>query len=509
MRLPPTVRPLVLALVLTAWLAGCSVKAPPAPAQQQTATQPAPLPAQGPAPAEPNPESPEPAEAVKVPREETGAWLMPSHYRRYRYEVRDAGMAESQAVTEELIRTGDGLVATYNGKAYVHWVIDETGVWRLDPKGGGALLRYLPPTLKRDLYWQQTSGDAVVYFGLTTGGDACLNVRSSGPCWSLRVLNRSELTEFAFAAGGGPLSVIHKDVRNPAGSFRKWYVESLEGTPSQSDRERFLLEAPPGTGTRAPVTEITAQAFREALSKLPLLVADLDGDGKPEDLLAQDNHLVIIGAEGQTQVEPPWLEILTEQDGVEAERIDLPQSPPLVRLERKYYCFKGGPASVFLWYDTKSKQYQFTPEPLCQVYTYNGNGLFEVDGGNGTPLYYTDKVRWQDGQFVRQERVQSLVLRWVRPERLAWVLTEVANETVEAESRLFASPEVEQAFQSRLDPGTWAFTDPEISDRQIRFKASLNGQPRGYLTVEVGPPVDNEDRYDPETIQIHKLTWSD
>lgn len=230
---------------------------------------------------------------------------MPSHDRSYVYEVRDEGAAQPQRVVEEIMVAGSRVVATYDGKPYVTWIVDDNGVWRLDPKGGGALLRYLPPALKEGLYWKQSSGGAEVWFSLSIGGWSCFGIDTNGPCWTLRVLNRGDLTEYAFAVGRGPLGAIDRNRRSPGESFRKHVLQEQDGNLSPADRDRYLQEAPAARGDATAVEETTQEAFNAALQREPALIADLTGDGRSEYVFIQGTHVIVTDANGHTLLDAP------------------------------------------------------------------------------------------------------------------------------------------------------------------------------------------------------------
>lgn len=426
----------------------------------------------------------------------------------YVYEVTDAGAQRPQRVKEELIRVGDRVVSTYDGKPYATWVVKDSGVWRQDPKGGGALLRYLPPTLKENTYWKQVSGNAEVWFSLIIGGDACFGIDTNGPCWTVRVLNRGELTEFAFAVGRGPLAVVDENRRNPGESFRKRVIQEQAGTLNPADRDNFVKAAPGAQGTEVSVEEVTREAFNAAIQKEPILIADLIGSGRAQYLFVQGARVIVQDADGRTLLESTVGEP-TSFERIYARAIDLPGRPPLVQITERLMCLKSGPASTFVWYDSKTSQFQVTPQHQCLSYTYQGKGQFEVSGGTGTPLYYEDQAHWSDGQFVTDRRTYNLVLRYLYPEGLGWVLQVIAEQKVGGEELLFNPPGLLQEFKSKTGKGSWTFADAQRSGDQIRYTVSFNGQPHGHLTVRTGPPTNVSMHVDPGNIQIYGLVWSD
>lgn len=192
--------------------------------------------------------------------------LLPSRDWQVRFWVTDWGK-EPEPVQEQLIPDGARLVATYAGVPYVSWVVDDQGLWRQDPKGGGALLRYLPPVLTGEEGWKQTSGQEQVWFYLTPGAQFCAMLAGSqqqfaaGDCWTLTVLNRGERMTLVFAPGLGP---VHADVRNfkaPADSFTKRMDRDGPGALGAGDRAAALKGAKPATGEPAPVLPVTRAAF--------------------------------------------------------------------------------------------------------------------------------------------------------------------------------------------------------------------------------------------------------
>jgi hypothetical protein len=109
-------------------------------------------------------DTPPPAvESPKPPAPDLAAGFMPADDETLTFVLND------QTVTEYSLRDGDRFVAVQDGAVYATWFRRDDGLWRPDPKGGGALLRYLPPVLQEGLTWKQRSGDADVWFSLNRG----------------------------------------------------------------------------------------------------------------------------------------------------------------------------------------------------------------------------------------------------------------------------------------------------------------------------------------------------
>ncbi|HWI62617.1 MAG TPA: hypothetical protein VNT75_12300 [Symbiobacteriaceae bacterium] len=192
---------------------------------------------------------------------------------------------------EDLIRDGDRIVVTQNGKVYATWHINQDGVWRRDPKGGGALLRYLPPKLENGLAWKQQSGDAEVWFKLTYGRTGCRMSHNPIECWSLTVLNRGEQITFGFREGTGPEGARALNWNRLADSYQKHEVDHKAGSLTPEQRTAFLKqgEAAP-SGPLPAVTAVTPEEFDRvagaarfaARPGAPVTRVDADGDGPQE-----------------------------------------------------------------------------------------------------------------------------------------------------------------------------------------------------------------------------------
>jgi hypothetical protein len=209
-----------------------------------------------------------PSPPPSPPAEYRGSELFPETDWQITYSVQDHGQ-KPVTVVEELIREGDRLVATYNGQPYVTWVLGAEGVWRTDPRGGGALLRFLPPTLKHNEAWKQQSGDAEVWFKLAEKVP-CSIWRTTPPkhCWDLTVLNRGERTVFQFVSTLGPYHVQADNYQRIANSFTKQIKEHKEGAIDPGMRAALLKQVPAAAGTPAAVIPVTPAEFDQAESEL-------------------------------------------------------------------------------------------------------------------------------------------------------------------------------------------------------------------------------------------------
>ncbi len=203
--------------------------------------------------------------------------LMARQETKLTYTLRDSGKPAA-TVNEETIIDGNRVVHAYEGKVYVTWHVAPEGVYRRDPKGGGALLRYLPAELKDGLAWSQQSGDAQVWFHL----------RKAGQNWELLILNRGELTRFLFVEGMGPIMAVTENWARPADSFAKWKGEDKGESPSKESRATYLGQAEAALTEKAPgVQDASADEFfrqvntamKSFLTKAKEYWTDVDGDG--------------------------------------------------------------------------------------------------------------------------------------------------------------------------------------------------------------------------------------
>lgn len=247
-----------------------------------------------PAPTPPAKQAPALPPADKVP----AAALFPSEDISLTFGIWDEG-ANPVDVTETLVRDGNRVAAAYNGRVYLTWHLLESGAWRRDPKGGGALLRYLPPVLKEGLAWKQKSGDAEVWFKLNRAAAPCLKYYEKPPegdCWQLAVLNRGEWSGFRFSAGNpvGPnqaSAVVWGEVAN---SFEKNLSSNWQNPPpTKAVREEILTRTEPSpTGSLPAVTEVSLAEFRAEVMRQ--LVASQPGRPTTEIDLNLDGQMDLI-----------------------------------------------------------------------------------------------------------------------------------------------------------------------------------------------------------------------
>lgn len=195
--------------------------------------------------------------------------MLPDRDWQIRFQIADFGK-EPVPVLEELIRVENRLVATQAGNPYVTWVLNEEGLWRQDPRGGGALLRYLPPVLADPEAWKQSSGEQDVWFRLTPGAPFCDNLAVAQrqllaeECWTLTVVNRKEELTLIFAPGLGAVWAESKNHLNQSDSFVKRMDRDRPGGLSPEHREEALKKAPVPRGAPAPVVPVTLEQFAEA-----------------------------------------------------------------------------------------------------------------------------------------------------------------------------------------------------------------------------------------------------
>lgn len=220
---------------------------------------------EGPAP---DPE-PIPVEAPVVVMA-TLADLLPKQDWQVVFQITDEGKAPV-TVQEDLLREPEQLVVTQNGIPYVNWLIRKDGLWRQDPRGGGALLRYLPPDLSAEEAWLQTSGGADIWFRLTPGSPFCEALAGSQQqiaaqdCWTVTVLNRGEQLSLVFAPGLGPVFAESKDMNQPAESFVKRMQRDRSGALSAEHRTDALGRVRPVTTEPARVVPVSLEAFAQAV----------------------------------------------------------------------------------------------------------------------------------------------------------------------------------------------------------------------------------------------------
>lgn len=233
-----------IGLLCATLLAGCTLPFRPAPKEAEP-----PLPVSTPA----------------IPPAEPFRVLLPGQDLQLQVTVTDQG-AQPVVILEEWIRDESqrALLTTYAGAPFVRWEWNDEGLWRLDPRGGGALLRYLPPTLEEGALWRQPSGDEAVWFHLAKQATPCKAGTESTDCWVLEVLNRGELLTYTFARGVGPIAVKAENYAKPADSFTKQLVEVRPSQLSSEQRAEFIAKLPPSGATAAPIQTATLEQFEAA-----------------------------------------------------------------------------------------------------------------------------------------------------------------------------------------------------------------------------------------------------
>lgn len=207
----------------------------------------------------PLPPPPPPAATIKAQE------LWPAKDMALSFSIKDANQPVPYRVDEYLLREEGSAVAVQAGNTYATWHITEDGIHRLDPKGGGVLLLYLPETVQDGQVWKQTSGSQDVWFKTVLGPGDCKGIGNQ-PCWDLTVLNRGEKTLFRFAPGYGPIRVISENFPAPAESFEK--VKTADG-PSQlspEHRAQAIAASRPPTQEKPFAVESTLADFDAAVA---------------------------------------------------------------------------------------------------------------------------------------------------------------------------------------------------------------------------------------------------
>jgi hypothetical protein len=282
-------RLLALFLILAVLLTGCSAKLPRLLRFDFS---------------KPEPETPPPAATEApppppLPELVPAASLLPAADWRITFSVRDLGQPPVE-VEEDLLLDGGRLVGLYNGMPYVTWLLREDGLWRLDPKGGGALLRYLPPILQDGEAWRQRSGSAEVWFRLRRLEPECTGWPWPGQpeqCWELTVLNRGEKIVFTLVSGIGPVHVNAQNWETPRESFIKAITDHRASPLTEARRTEVLghvkpLEAEPGAVIPVSPAEFDAATVHMMNAygpKLPVQKLDINGDGREETVRGQLN----------------------------------------------------------------------------------------------------------------------------------------------------------------------------------------------------------------------------
>lgn len=237
-------------LLCAALLAGCTVPFRSAPKEEEA------------------PPPPSPPAAAPVP--EPFTILLPSQDLTMKVEVQDHG-ADPILIEEVWLRdeAQRALIATYAGSPYVRWEWNDEGLWRLDPKGGGAMLRYLPPTLTDGAVWKQESGDQVVWFHLYKEALDCqVPPGDSADFWHVAVLNRGEKLTFTFAPGVGPVAANAENYVKRSLSFTKKTVAMEPSKLPPEQRGGFIAQMKPPGKPAAAVQEATLDQFQAALAEV-------------------------------------------------------------------------------------------------------------------------------------------------------------------------------------------------------------------------------------------------
>jgi len=195
-----------------------------------------------------------------------GIELWPTRDLAISFSIKDANIDVPYRVDEYLLREEGTAVAVQAGNTYATWHLTEEGVYRLDPKGGGVLLQYLPHTVEDGRAWKQLSGSQDVWFKTALGPADCKGADDQ-PCWDLTVLNRGEKTLFRFAPGYGPIRVISDNFVAPAESFEK--VKTADGPShlSPEHRAQAIAAARPPTQSKPFTVESTVAEFDAAVGR--------------------------------------------------------------------------------------------------------------------------------------------------------------------------------------------------------------------------------------------------
>ncbi|MFZ5816367.1 MAG: hypothetical protein ACOY93_13890 [Bacillota bacterium] len=214
---------------------------------------------------EPEPPAPSPP-PLELPAPDPFLVLLPQQDLHLLMEVQDHG-AQPVQIAEEWLReeAEQALIATYAGVPYVRWEWNAEGLWRLDPRGGGVMLRYLPPTLTDGAVWKQQSGAETVWFHLARRAEPCpLPGGESADCWNLTVLNRRELLTFTFARGIGPVAAVAENFANRSDSFTKKLIQKGPSQLSPEQRAGLLAQLKSPGRPAAPVQTATLEEFQAA-----------------------------------------------------------------------------------------------------------------------------------------------------------------------------------------------------------------------------------------------------
>jgi hypothetical protein len=423
--------------------------------------------------------------ATEAPAPDPAAGFMPADDETLTFALND------QTVTEYLLRDGDRFVAVQDGEVYATWFLRDDGLWRPDPKGGGALLRYLPPVLADGLTWKQHSGDAEVWFSLRRGNtDLGTNITAADG-WILTVINRAERLELTFALGIGPAMARSENWAVRADSYTKRAVKVTAGGPEADRRRAFLAKAaaaPPAPAQVVPVSPegFTAAAQAAMLAAQPDIKAiDLTGDGQPEYLR---------GPLGDWTTEP--VEIF-RSDAVVATTFE-PWEPNQLHRVRPV-TFAGDKRTWFI------HELQVGSDRHSMIMAHAALG--EVLYGWGPKASLTEGSRIEatpDGRFtVWWDHGDPARHRWIREYRL--------------DPSAGAALPYLQRLSSRLEPAAGALRYP-TEPREVLHAAFIAGWfrleselPRYFAAPEAAAALAKlpEAMYRPGTVEIGALTLED
>lgn len=473
---------LAAALALTA----CSQ---PAPAKDSPVT----------APVTPNGNYRPPTEPA-APGTDRSADLLPASSLRVQYQIRERSARETAQVREILLREEDRLIAAAEGKVYAVWLIRPDGVWRKDPKGP-ALLRYLPARLEHGLTWKQTSGEAEVWFQLNR----------EDTIWAVTVLNRGERTTIRFAAGQGPIGAAAENHAKPSASFAKLMESSNAYSPSPQEQRDLLAQAPAGAQEKLAevVPAAPAEFARAGRSQvltgghgLPVLEADLDGDGTPELVRGYldrwtDELVEFFRADGSSMSYPNFDQKRLRQVRFqgsprvyflqESGQPDQPHSITLLALIRDEYNKDGRVEGIYGW---EIKSQGTTGNRI----TLNPEGRIHVEWDMGDAARHTRVREYQLMESEPRPNVRLVETRFLpQGEQLLYPATHADLATavffarwfnlIDELPRYFATPEAAAAFAKDGRVGSAEFGPGTVTLGVVQPPASSSEK----LNVTAGP----------------------
>lgn len=485
---------LIVCLCAVGLLAGCSGKAGPGsdPASPQAAPLPA---APAGAPAAPSPGA-EPAPPAAARTEADG--LFPVKDLQVHFGISDYLKAVVKT-PEYLLAEQDRRIAVANGRPYAQWILNDQGVWRPDPKGGGALLRYLPAKLKPEV-WKQVSGDAEVWFRLEKPAKehGCyapppLNSPLGEACWQLTVLNRGERLTYLFAPGFGPIEARAENYGKPEDSFYKDAILGEDRALTREERLALVVQIPRPTGKPAPVQPATDADFEATISRFPgvrSVKADLDGDGRMETVRGQLDRwsaaaLDFLSDEGKllgrswSYSSNAFLYTLARFDGEKQTR--------LYGLERSAH----GTDTAFYTQITAGAQWRYyawsfdgkANTPASRLRT-SADGTVTIEWDMDDPARHTRIREYKGGKRVAERFAPTgptLVYPAAHKELLQAAFVARWMGLTDELPRYFASPEAAQAFARH------SFMQGSLVDRPgaVEFAtASITDLPKCVLTTK-------------------------